>query len=510
MSRAATERLIRRFLEATEAASSSSSSSSSSSNSRRTSSEKSRQDPQAAILYLDVHRALDKVPDTTTFSFGSEVYHPVCRAYGVPVVSVRDAVWPVKDAPRPELWDTKAGAHPLWSGHQLITDLLAFTWISASNRSLWGFSTQQLKAQTHASPLASALAPRKELPQAATGTVLGAPYIFGSSGNHEADVCPDGKYLSAPPSSVDWLKPSRSDTKGWQMVDYNGKLGWEYSLVEESKKRRHLQYLGDAFNITWFTHRQLKALSKTISLKSRKRYSGGKQNSTPRLELPPALLITNTSELQEIQDLRQAYIYATKEIKTDKVQFLEIVRSPLAKALALLDGEMLTDGERLSHHNASVLRELCYAIVLEHIYRNPLPSVPPKILKNLPGIISFPGRFKASSPGLLVEYLRSYANYGQAIVFVTANSKDPHLEGNAMTNESASSEEATTRKPSYDELESRARDMLRLAWIDHRFITQCKQALNEESNHKGSKFTNYRYVALIFNILEFRCCCVCG
>jgi len=489
MSRAATERLIRRFLEATEASSSSS---------RGSSSEKSHQDPKAAILYLDVHRALDSVPDLTTFSFGSDVYHPVCRAYGVPVVSVHDAVWPVRDSPRPKLWETKAGAHPLWSGHQLITDLLAFTWISAGNRSLWGVSAHQLKAQAPETTHTPAVAAAAVALSQETSTVRGAPYIFGSAGNHEADVCPDGKYVSPPPSSADWLKPSRSDTKGWQLVDYNGKQGWEYTLVEESKKgRRYLQYLTNAINGSWFAHRQLKALSKTIGLKGRKRYSPGNQKaSPPRPELHPSLLVANTNDLQDIQDLKQAYVYAVKELKADKIQFNEIVRGPLTKAVAILESGKLVSGEKLDQKSFAILRELCHATVLEYIYRNPIPSAPPKLHKTLPGIISFPGRFKADNPGLLVEYLRSYANYGQAIVFVTANSKDSCLGCNTTSNQSVLHGEAVKTRPSYEELEDRARAMLRLAWIDHRYTTQCKQALNEESNHRGSKITNYRFVAL--------------
>ena len=60
-----------------------------------------------------------------SFSFPNNVYHEVCAAYGVPVVSVKDAIWPTLETPpRREIWLTKNGAHPLWSGHQLITDVV--------------------------------------------------------------------------------------------------------------------------------------------------------------------------------------------------------------------------------------------------------------------------------------------------------------------------------------------------------------------------------------------------
>jgi len=132
----------------------------------------------------------------------------------------------------------------------------------------------------------------------------------------------------------------------------------------------------------------------------------------------------------------------------------------------------------LNQHSSTILRKLCFATVLEHIHRNRVPSVPPESLKTLPGIVSFPGRFKVDNPGLLVEYLRSYANYGQAIVFITANCCNLLPEGDVKSNQRVLHDEAMKTRPSYEELEDRARAMLRLAWIDHRFTTQCKQALN--------------------------------
>ena len=266
MCRSATERLIRRFLEAAK------------DTLRNESSAESTADPQAAILYLDVHRGLKNAPDGNT--------------------------------------------------------------ISLSNRSLWRVSTHHLNAQTYESD-ESIDAPAKMLPLA-TDTLRGDPYIFGSIGNHEADVCPDGKYVSPPPSSADWLKPSRSDTKGWQLVDYNGKVGWECTLVEESNKgRRYLQYLTDAINRTWLTHRNLKAKGRSSSRKRPKRISAGKQSTPSRPELPPAIVARNTSDLQEIQDSRQAYVYAVKERKLTSFNLLRLFVAPLQELKHFLKMESL-------------------------------------------------------------------------------------------------------------------------------------------------------------------------
>jgi hypothetical protein len=457
-------------------------------------------DPKAALLYLDVHRALDNVPDVTTFGFGSEVYHPVCKAYGVPVVSVRDAVWPVKASPRPELWATKAGAHPLWSGHQLIADLLAFAWTVAANRSLWGVVTQLLDPPAPpSSTSAPAVVPVVRM-ATATGSVQGAPYLFEDAGSRELEACPDGKYLSAPPTAVDWLKPSRSDTKGWQYVDHNGKLGWEYTLAAVSKQRRRLGFV-NASDGAELTRRRLKLIGKKIKIKSRRPQSqlGLLQTGldaflgkSERVLMPPPSSPVNSNssapELREIHDLRQALSYAVKEKKAGLLQFIEIVHGPFTAAQALLESGKLASGNNISKESTAELRELCHVALLAHNERNPVPMVPPKILETLPGIISFPGRFKANSPGLLVEFLRSYANYGQAIVFVTAS------VGATRNASSSARPDAAAARPSYAELEARARDTLRLAWVDHRFVNVCKQALNQENAHKGSKIINYRYI----------------
>lgn len=380
MCRAATERLVRRFLEATEV------------KLGNESSVNTRLNPHAAIVYLDVHRSLNNVPDVSTYSFGSEVYHPVCRAYGVPVASVHDAVWPIRESPRPELWETKAGAHPLWSGHQLIADLLAFTWTLASNRSLRNVTTRLLNRSN-----ATTFPEHQFL---TTGHLKGAPYLFGSTGGHDKlEICPGGKYLSTPPSTASGLKPSRLDTQGWQHIDHNGKVGWEYSLVNASKQQqRSNNESDDATDSSSSMQRQLRSKSKS---------------STPK----------------------------------------HLGRFPLLERYP------------------------------------PIPELPPTFRDPLPGIISFPGRFKAENPGLLVEYLRSYANYGQAIVFVTESKNQSQ---GVIASRYARPKEDIFVGPSYAALEVRARALLRLAWINHRFARLCQKVVRHEDIHVPNKRVNYR------------------
>jgi len=60
-----------------------------------------------------------------------------------------------------------------------------------------------------------------------------------------------------------------------------------------------------------------------------------------------------------------------------------------------------------------------------------MPVLPEKISsQERPAIISFPLNFKVSAPGLVVDYLRSFENYGAAVVWVAT--KDSSLEVSAQ------------------------------------------------------------------------------
>jgi lysophospholipase L1-like esterase len=92
MMRSATELLIRKFLQHNEV-----------------------MKTKNAMMYLVLQRSFDE----RSYFYPSEVYYPVCKAYGIPVVSVRDAIWPNQEVKRESLWVTKSGAHPIWFGHQV-------------------------------------------------------------------------------------------------------------------------------------------------------------------------------------------------------------------------------------------------------------------------------------------------------------------------------------------------------------------------------------------------------
>ena len=60
-----------------------------------------------------------------------ENYEPVARAFGMPFVSYRDAIWPAEDAvpdPNRHLFDLAFTIHPRQHTLQLVADTLAYAW----------------------------------------------------------------------------------------------------------------------------------------------------------------------------------------------------------------------------------------------------------------------------------------------------------------------------------------------------------------------------------------------
>ena len=468
MMRATTERLVRRFLERTENAA-----------------------HKPAIMYLAVQRSFEN----STYAFASDVYYPVCSTYGVPVVSVHDAIWPVIDKPRPLLWETKAGAHPIWSGHQLITDLMAFAWTAAD-------------AGVDEYP-SSGNDPQVKLPvpfRSPDGPIIGSPLLFASSGNSELETCTDGSYLSTPHDSFEWLKPSRSDgtTRGWKWADHNGKVGWEYDtkadLVNFERKsvrnqRRQLRFTRRPGK--GYLHPALAAAptsAATLSVASNHSSASVPDVSNSEHSAQFKLTPLSSSFSRQIKDL-------TYQMEKKDVDGIE--RSVVAADDLLLTSDNFFEG-RFSpsentefnelweqHLSLAALRDDA-ALALNKLC--PLPTVPAAMVKSLPGIISFPVRFNATrQPGILVEFLRSYQNYGQAVMFITANMDGmaPHIQAGSMENTSSSASSMPLYvPPTYEELEKYAIDMLRLAWVDRRFEGVCKRELANELIKK-TRSTNY-------------------
>lgn len=134
----------------------------------------------------------------------------MCAAYGVPFISIRDAIWPMMDSPPvASRWPTSHGAHPLWQGHQLAADIVSF-------------------AIAHAEFLAASSDEAAPQPMA-TLRIKGSSPRFQATGG-SIDACPEGKYLAGA-RGVDLRSlPSRPVPPGWQWVSSNGKFGWEFDL----------------------------------------------------------------------------------------------------------------------------------------------------------------------------------------------------------------------------------------------------------------------------------------
>lgn len=190
MMRAATELLIRRILTL-------------------------RRDNPVALLYFVLQRSFDK----DTYYFPDEVYYPVCRAYGVPVVSARDAIWPHPDVVRHNLWPTANGAHPLWQAHQIVADLGAFAMIEAEE----GYLPRRRDSE-----------PVQDLHGDAYGVaqIKNSTLRFRAEESQALGACPSG-YLAVIEGSSSRLLPTRNG--GWKFVVQNGKAGWVYDLASTER-----------------------------------------------------------------------------------------------------------------------------------------------------------------------------------------------------------------------------------------------------------------------------------
>lgn len=161
--------------------------------------------PPAAMMYVAMHRVAQDEPlmDNRSYHFTDNVYYPVCSAYGIPVVSIRDAVWPeLNDRSRLSVWETVSGAHPIWSGHQLTADLMSYAWVAAIS------DHTKYKEELFHSPL-----------------------MFQSGEN--LDVC-------TKPLPKSWQGkspvPVQTDLKHWTWDDHNGKVGWQYKAPSTSHR----------------------------------------------------------------------------------------------------------------------------------------------------------------------------------------------------------------------------------------------------------------------------------
>lgn len=85
-----------------------------------------------AVLYLSMSRGF-QYKDEASYAQQNEIALPVARAYGLPMVSYRDAVWPVvsdTSAETRHVYDSARDQknHVMWYVHQLIADCMAYSW----------------------------------------------------------------------------------------------------------------------------------------------------------------------------------------------------------------------------------------------------------------------------------------------------------------------------------------------------------------------------------------------
>ena len=85
-----------------------------------------------AVLYLSLSRGF-QYKDEASYAQQAEIALPVARAYGLPMVSYRDAVWPVVNDTSAEsrhVYDSARDQknHLMWYVHQLIADCMAYSW----------------------------------------------------------------------------------------------------------------------------------------------------------------------------------------------------------------------------------------------------------------------------------------------------------------------------------------------------------------------------------------------
>ena len=84
---------------------------------------------QPAVLFLMMMRYFQG-PEAK-YSAQVENYEPVARAFGMPFVSYRDAIWPTEAAvpsPSRHLFDVGVTIHPRQHTFQLVADTLAYAW----------------------------------------------------------------------------------------------------------------------------------------------------------------------------------------------------------------------------------------------------------------------------------------------------------------------------------------------------------------------------------------------
>lgn len=183
------------------------------------------------------------------------------------------------------------------------------------------------------------------------------PLRFPSESASALMSCPKG-YLAALSNNrnASGMQPARPPSPGWYWVDQGGKSGWEYDLGIQHERRS------------------------LVSMKNR-----GQRQTPPSTKKPTTPSARNEIAKPKIQQ-RKKIPAASGEAKKVQVPKDQLKNKASQHAIP-------------EHH---------------HLNREPPTWTGP-----LSGIISFPLRFNRNNPTLVVEFMKSYANFGQAVIWAT-------------------------------------------------------------------------------------------
>jgi hypothetical protein len=163
-----------------------------------------------AVLFLMLMRGFN----ASQFHFQADVFEPVARAYGLPFVSYRDAVWPSKHnipSETTHLFDCGVTIHPRWYVLQLIADCMAYAWAAVE----------------------AGMGPRYQPNMDLLPPLPGAAYHDPAINDIEA--CPFGwrTHLDAKRGQASFPATGRLEERfGWRFrSDLQTKQGWEFDGV---------------------------------------------------------------------------------------------------------------------------------------------------------------------------------------------------------------------------------------------------------------------------------------
>mmetsp|Transcript_37270 Transcript_37270/g.73816 ORF Transcript_37270/g.73816 Transcript_37270/m.73816 type:complete len:353 (+) Transcript_37270:90-1148(+) len=229
------------------------------------------------------------------------------------------------------------------------------------------------------------------------------PFHFSGVAAEKVGICQQG-YLSPPFGSPSYLKPSFVGI-GWTLANDNGKVGWVYDLATAGK------------------YSPIETARRVLT----------------NLRRSKTHVADHSHQKEAALDARRA-------------------RSPLTQN-AISNTEEGVDDINVILRRMVVKRKR--SSVPSHLNKIPL------LIKNmtLPGILSFPLRFNSSSPGLILEHLKSYEGYGDAVIWVTRSDDAVEIEG------------ATRRSPT---LKETAEAALAVAWENSKFATKCRHEHSQE------------------------------